>query len=223
MSFSQTVKEAAWVACGRTCCICHKNCGVNIELHHIKPKSKGGEDSFENAIPLCFDCHANAGHAYNSAHPKGNKFTGSELRRHRDQWYESIKKEQQESDFAIRITTGQELLAYIGTGTQAWQIKYDEPKSIDDMKLISGFLQEVGELVEIKDCLETADLVEIGFIYTQHIKELEEKNLWVFLKNGTGAQYGVKFKTIDIYITYSENSEVIVLNLQKKEDVGNET
>src|SRR5262249_39634655 len=42
-------------------------------------------DTAENAIPLCFDCHAEV-HAYNDRHPKGRKFSPEELRGHKDQW-----------------------------------------------------------------------------------------------------------------------------------------
>ena len=58
MPFSEDIKIKALVSCGRKCCVCHKFCGNNMEIHHIKAKADGGEDSFENAIPLCFDCHA---------------------------------------------------------------------------------------------------------------------------------------------------------------------
>ena len=34
-----------------------------MELHHIKQVAYGGEDTFENCIPLCFDCHADMGKA----------------------------------------------------------------------------------------------------------------------------------------------------------------
>lgn len=57
MSFSKEVVDAALVASGRCCCICHKFCGVRIETHHIRPVSKGGDDTFENCIPLCFEAH----------------------------------------------------------------------------------------------------------------------------------------------------------------------
>lgn len=89
MSFSKEIKESVLVACRRSCSICHKPCSTNIELHHIIQKSDGGEDSFENCIPLCFDCHADV-KAYNSHHPKGTKFTESELKRHRDNWYKQV-------------------------------------------------------------------------------------------------------------------------------------
>ena len=84
--FPPEVKQQAMVACGRRCCLCHKFCGVGMECHHIIPESKGGPDTLENCIPLCFDCHAEVGH-YNSEHPKGTKFTLVELRSHRDNWY----------------------------------------------------------------------------------------------------------------------------------------
>ena len=85
--FSQTIKAEALVACGRSCCVCNRYCGVRIECHHIVPESQGGDDSFENCIPLCFDCHAEVEH-YNPQHPKGNKFSPVELRGHRDRWYQ---------------------------------------------------------------------------------------------------------------------------------------
>lgn len=90
MAFLPDIMDEALVACGRTCCICKKFCGVNIEGHHIVPKAKGGEDTFDNCIPLCFDCHANVGN-YNIEHPKGRKYTPNELRQHRDNWYEHVR------------------------------------------------------------------------------------------------------------------------------------
>ena len=62
-----------------------------MEIHHIVPKEQGGDDSFDNGIPLCFDCHADV-MAYNPKHPKGSKFTPSELREHRDQWFKISRR-----------------------------------------------------------------------------------------------------------------------------------
>ncbi|SDL88760.1 HNH endonuclease [Kriegella aquimaris] len=61
-----------------------------MEIHHIHPKEKGGEDTFENAIPLCFDCHCDAGH-YNPKHPKGLKFSPEELRKHKTRWFQKVQ------------------------------------------------------------------------------------------------------------------------------------
>lgn len=55
MAFDEAVKRKAMVACGRKCCICHKFCGNNMEVHHIKAHADGGDDIFDNAIPLLCD------------------------------------------------------------------------------------------------------------------------------------------------------------------------
>jgi hypothetical protein len=89
MAFTSEVVEQSLLACGRSCCLCHKYCGTKIETHHIKQPKNGGDDSLENCIPLCFDCHAEVG-AYNPNHPKGRKFSESELKSHRKQWYERV-------------------------------------------------------------------------------------------------------------------------------------
>lgn len=89
MSFDRSVADKVLVACGRCCCLCHKFCGTNIELHHIKQEADNGNDSLDNCIPLCFDCHAEVNH-YNPRHPKGRKFSEAELKSHRDNWYAKI-------------------------------------------------------------------------------------------------------------------------------------
>jgi hypothetical protein len=60
-----------------------------MECNHIVPEAEQGPNTLENCIPLCFDCHAEVG-AYNPKHPKGNKFSGSELRAHRDNWFRKV-------------------------------------------------------------------------------------------------------------------------------------
>ena len=90
MPFSKQTKERALVAAGRRCSVCTRFKGVRLEVHHIRSESAGGENTFDNAIPLCFDCHADVGH-YNATHPKGNRYTHAELRRHRDRLYAQVK------------------------------------------------------------------------------------------------------------------------------------
>lgn len=73
------------------------------------PKDKGGDDSFENAIALCFDCHADAGH-YFDGHPKGSKFSPEELVKHKIAWF-SIVQENNISPFKIKELLNPGLLA----------------------------------------------------------------------------------------------------------------
>lgn len=86
MGFPKAVANEALFKCRRCCCICHKFCGTRIELHHIRQKADGGEDTFENCIPLCFDCHSDMGKA-DPKHPKGKQYSENELIKHRDNWY----------------------------------------------------------------------------------------------------------------------------------------
>jgi hypothetical protein len=51
------------------------------------PTEAGGTDEIENAIPVCFECHAEI-HSYNDKHPRGRKFLPEELRAHKEQWLE---------------------------------------------------------------------------------------------------------------------------------------
>lgn len=54
------------------------------------PEAQGGRNDEDNAIVLCFDCHADAGH-YNPKHPRGTKFSPSELKHHRENWHSTVR------------------------------------------------------------------------------------------------------------------------------------
>jgi len=83
--FPRAEVDALLAKCHRRCCICHRFCGTKIETDHIVPREQSQDNSIENAIPLCFECHAEI-HSYNDKHPRGRKFRPEELRQHRDQW-----------------------------------------------------------------------------------------------------------------------------------------
>lgn len=89
MGFPKEIREKALIACKRHCVLCELEKGVNVECHHIIPHANGGSDTFENCIPLCFDCHSKVG-AYNPKHPKGNKFSPEELKIRRDSFYQRV-------------------------------------------------------------------------------------------------------------------------------------
>jgi hypothetical protein len=85
VAFSNAVREEALFASKRVCCVCRAHFGRSVEVHHIQAQSDGGSDELDNAIVLCFDCHTEAGH-YNPKHPRGSKYSPTELRRLRDEW-----------------------------------------------------------------------------------------------------------------------------------------
>jgi len=110
MAFNKEIKTKALVSAARHCCVCHRYKGVKVEVHHIVPIFKGGTDTEDNAIALCFDCHADAGH-YNSKHPRGIKFSPEELRYARDVWYSNVKQKR------IDITDDEEWRAFQVVGS----------------------------------------------------------------------------------------------------------
>lgn len=82
--FGENVKIKCLLWSDRHCCLCGKQCGTDIEIAHIDAH---GSNKIENAIPLCYDCHAKIGH-YNKGHPKGNKYRPKELISRREQIYD---------------------------------------------------------------------------------------------------------------------------------------
>jgi hypothetical protein len=86
MPFDPAVKMAMFIRCNRRCCLCLKQCGLNIEAAHIIDEGAGGSNDADNGIPLCFDCHQEIG-SYNDKHPRGNKIRPDELRARRDRVY----------------------------------------------------------------------------------------------------------------------------------------
>jgi hypothetical protein len=85
MAFKRSEANDLMVRCHRRCCICHRFCGVKMELHHIEQRAYTNDDSIENAIPVCFECHAEIS-LYNDAHPRGRKYHSEELQCHKEQW-----------------------------------------------------------------------------------------------------------------------------------------
>ena len=95
MAFNKSEVEELLAQCHRRCCICHRFCGVKMETDHIEQAADKGGDSIENAIPVCFECHAEI-HSYNDRHPRGRKFKAGELKAHKKEWLR-ICKEQPEA------------------------------------------------------------------------------------------------------------------------------
>ncbi|MBE4467403.1 HNH endonuclease [Vibrio parahaemolyticus] len=86
----QQVREDALVACRRHCCLCYLFKDIKMEVHHIVQRSEGVTDTFDNAIPLCFDCHGDM-RSYDKNHPKGSKYTHKELKQRRDEFYSFLR------------------------------------------------------------------------------------------------------------------------------------
>lgn len=89
MSFTSDLREMLLLWCDRRCCLCKKGCDLLIEVHHIEPEAEGGSNDEDNAIPLCFDCHAKV---HMKTRPIGTMFKPNELKKRRDQVYEEYTR-----------------------------------------------------------------------------------------------------------------------------------
>lgn len=80
MSFSEKVKIEAKKKAGFRCVICQE---PFVEVHHIVPQKEGGEDTINNAAPLCSRCHDLYG---------DNPSKRKQIRQMRDHWNEVMEK-----------------------------------------------------------------------------------------------------------------------------------
>ena len=138
MSFPQQVADKALAACGRCCCICHKFCGTKMELHHIKQRAFGGEDTFENCIPLCFNCHSDMGQA-DPKHPKGKHYNENELKMHRDNWYKRVQQNWSFNRVCRSDIKQFEVICEVLQKAKYWLTEYDMGDPIPQNKLESLF------------------------------------------------------------------------------------
>ena len=75
MPFSEHTKIEVKRRSAFRCCRCQT---IGVDVHHIIPESDGGPDTFDNAAPLCQNCHDQIGQ---------NPIKRKEIRQMRDWWY----------------------------------------------------------------------------------------------------------------------------------------
>ncbi|MES2660665.1 MAG: HNH endonuclease signature motif containing protein [Verrucomicrobiota bacterium] len=80
MPFSEQIRNLAKWKSAHRCCICHK---PFVEVHHLKPQADGGDDTLDNAAPLCASCHDLYG---------GNPEKRKTIRQMRDDWWNLMAK-----------------------------------------------------------------------------------------------------------------------------------
>lgn len=162
MSFPRTVRDDALSRCQRFCCICHNFCGFKMECHHIVQPKDGGDDSFDNCIPLCLDCHADI-KAYNRDHPKGTSYSTSELKKHRDQWYNfcannHVNRDAVSRPIVIESNFDKSQLRNYRLRARNVLIKFVdfcvEYPTLHDEKSLSRTRELVSELIRVKGTIE---------------------------------------------------------------------
>lgn len=80
MSFSESIKLGVKKKAMFRCCRCQN---IGIDVHHIIPEKDHGPDTFDNAAPLCQNCHDQFG---------DNPVKRKEITQMRNHWYETVEK-----------------------------------------------------------------------------------------------------------------------------------
>ena len=181
MPFSHNAKEEALVKSRRCCCVCHQFAGRDCNVHHIVPESENGPNTLDNAIVLCPRCHAEAGH-YNPKHPLGNKYSRSELRKHRNNWWKWCEENSSNLDdvkILPRITSGYEIMKMV-RGAQLFRLDHDNVETEEQAQLIAHFLDYVQETGEILDECPPGAVIEAGLHADALIGDLGGSGFHVF-------------------------------------------
>jgi len=150
MSFNESLKEEVRRKAAFRCCRCHE---IGIDVHHIHPESEGGKDIFENAAPLCPNCHDNFGD-----NPQKRKV----ITQMRDWWYEVVQENYHEVPQAVRALSG--LMV---------ELKRDGELRTDQIASIQAKLNELRVISEVKigdTASETCSKVE-GMISATRLSE----------------------------------------------------
>jgi SOS-response transcriptional repressor LexA len=93
MAFSEETKLEVKRKSAFRCCRCHE---IGIDVHHILPQYQGGTDDFDNAAPLCQNCHDRFG---------DSEVKRKEIRQMRDWWYGVVAERFASSDqFKVHIS-----------------------------------------------------------------------------------------------------------------------
>jgi HNH endonuclease len=148
MPFSDTIRERALLACKRRCCLCEEHVHTLVECHHIVQEAEGGDNSFDNCIPLCLNCHGRV-LSYNIEHPIGNKYRPNELKQRRNNFYAQMNPgpsglfpPRQEPD--ILVLTPEDLANFFKEKTDAQAQKQIAP-------LIGKWMKVSGPLGDYSD------------------------------------------------------------------------
>ena len=178
MSFPPKIRDEIFVKSARHCCVCHKPKGLNIEIHHITPKKEGGKDTLANAIALCFDCHADAGH-YFAGHPKGSKLSPNELLKHKEEWFEIVKRNKigTKDNFVDLIISDEDFIGYFQPQFIKEEIRYIDRNSLKRVYELLG--KDPMEIVA-----EMKERNKPGTFYNPFINKINSYDEYIDYLNG---------------------------------------
>ena len=112
-----------------------------------------------------------------------------------------------------KVSDGKEIMALM---QGVCGISYDEEtRTLEEVKIVSDFIQYIKELIDIDDLLEEpSDRIMTAFNLTESVKELDRIGFWVFAgienRKLTGGQGNSdNFPVLLMRIVNKENSEIV--------------
>jgi hypothetical protein len=207
MSILNKTRKLLWGRSGNRCAICKReliidsngkddDSVVGEECHIISSQPNGPRndpsfpkskiDSYENLILLCRVHHKRIDDQVNT-------FTTKVLQKikHDHEIWVSEKLSDENKPLVIkrfsdnipdvlkRLTSGKELLDII-QGAMAYSFDHDELYSKEEVELITPFVDIVQEWGDFSEEMSSGKRIEVGYILTNQIKELEKNGFWVF-------------------------------------------
>jgi len=152
MPFSEDLKVKVKKQSHFACCLCH---AIGVEIHHIVPQNEGGEDTENNAAPLCPSCHEIYG-----ANPQKRKF----ITEARDFWYETCAK---------RYTSDASVLSDIANRLDQSVTKADFQAAMDSMAALLSGKGNSDDLISVE--LPDRYWVIVLGVLSQHIPMVKTK------------------------------------------------
>ena len=155
MPFDDKIKIEAMKKAAFSCCVCRKS-SVSIEVHHIIPQSQGGDDSIENAAPLCPNCHSDYGN---------NVDKRKRIKQMRDCWYDTVEKMYSGNNVSPEdIGKIHGLLQYVYLKQDS--IINRQSKHDSDLEKLKVMLSKFSNKTIDKMTVESSDIIMTGVINT---------------------------------------------------------
>lgn len=145
MAFSEKTKLEVKKKAMFQCCRCHE---INVDVHHIDWQRENGPDTFDNAAPLCPNCHRWFG---------DNPTKKAEIRMMRDNWYETVERMYGRQVIAIMPQ-----IQKINKNFEKFQIEQSKNKM--DIGEVKDLLREISNKAIDNMTLGTASVVASNIV-----------------------------------------------------------
>lgn len=209
MTVTDKTRKALWGRSGNRCALCRRELIIDgtpkddesivgDECHIVSAKGQGprcdpgfpldGIDDPQNLILLCRVHHK-------MVDDQSETYTVemlTKLKQNHEKWVSSSLAEEKTVPpvrikrirenipaHLIRISAGQDLFNILD-GAMGFSFENDEPKSEEEVGVLSSFFQEAQDWGDLSSDMEAGERVSAKYRLTNLLKELEDSGFWVF-------------------------------------------